>query len=217
MNSNAINPASRRLIRSGALAVTLLLLQMVFSTVVLAAPPERSGRETGSTMTRSTRAASAPCADANLVPTSGNIQQIDAATLCLINQQRALHGERSLRNNADLTHAATHHSQDMVAEDYFDHTSPTGKTLLDRIRASGYLRHRWSYELGENIAAATLWLATPAEIVSAWMQSPPHRANILDSDFVASGIGVVATVPAKYSDGEDGATYTEDFGVVEAR
>jgi uncharacterized protein YkwD len=157
-----------------------------------------------------------PCVNSDLIPTSANIPQIDAATLCLINQQRALHGESPLRDNADLDNSATQHSQDMVTADYFDHTSPTGDTVLDRIRASGYLISGDVYELGENIDLGTYQLATPAAIVSDWMNSPDHRANILNSDFVDSGIGVVAQAPAQYAGAQPGATYTQDFGAREA-
>jgi uncharacterized protein YkwD len=150
------------------------------------------------------------------VPGSENAALIDRATLCLINQQRARKGENALRANAHLDRTATQHSQNMVAADYFDHTSPTGETLLDRIQASGYLPRGYAYELGENIAFGMESLATPAATVNAWMHSPPHRANILDPDFVGTGIGVVARVPSQYSAGETGATYTQDFGVVQA-
>ena len=104
----------------------------------------------------------------------------------------------------------------MVSADYFDHVSPTGETPLDRIRASGYLRRGDAYELGENIDLGTLNLATPAAVVADWMNSPDHRANILNSDFVDSGIGVVAQAPAQYAGAQDGATYTQDFGALEA-
>lgn len=164
----------------------------------------------------SASAASLPCPNASLVPTSANIAQIEAATFCLVNQQRVLHHEHPLRNNADLASSAAHHSQDMVAADYFDHMSPTGETPLDRIRASGYLPRRATAEVGENIDLGTMWLATPAAMVADWMSSPDHRANILNSDYVDSGIGVVAQAPAQYAGGEAGATYTQDFGAVMA-
>lgn len=104
----------------------------------------------------------------------------------------------------------------MVSSNYFDHISPTGETPLDRIRSSGYVPSGWGYELGENIGLGTFGLATPASIVTAWMDSPEHRANILDPDFRDSGVGVVARAPAQYANGEPGATYTQDFGVVQA-
>ena len=104
--------------------------------------------------------------------------------------------ERALRPNADLGRSAAAHSEDMVSENYFDHTSPAGETPLDSDQgqhlpaAAGR-----AYMVGENIALGTMQLATPAAIVASWMKSPDHRANILNPDFRDSGIGVVARAP----------------------
>ena len=162
-------------------------------------------------------AAGASCDDTHLVPTRTNGARIEAATLCLVNVQRARHGERALRPNADLARSAAAHSEDMVARNYFDHTSPAGETLLDRIKESTYLPPRAGYILGENIALGTMQLATPAAIVDTWMKSPGHRANILNADFRDSGLGVVARAPRRYGHGQPGATYTQQFGAVTRR
>ena len=162
-------------------------------------------------------ASASSCADTHLVPTRSNSERIEVATLCLVNGQRARHGERPLRPNADLSRSAAAHSEDMVARNYFDHTSPAGETLLDRIKASTYLPPRAGYILGENIALGTMQLATPAAIVASWMASPGHRANILNADFRDSGLGVVARAPRRYAHGQPGATYTQQFGAVTRR
>jgi uncharacterized protein YkwD len=162
-------------------------------------------------------AAGAACDDTHLVPTRANGARIEAATLCLVNVQRARHGERALRPNADLARSAAAHSEDMVARNYFDHTSPAGETLLDRIKDSSYLPPRTGYIVGENIALGTMQLATPAAIVDTWMKSPGHRANILNADFRDSGLGVVARAPQRYGHGQPGATYTQQFGAVTRR
>ena len=162
-------------------------------------------------------AASASCPDTHLVPTRANSGRIEAATLCLVNVQRARQGERALRANSDLARSAAEHSEDMVAHNYFDHTSPGGETVLDRIKASTYLPPRVGYVLGENIALGTMQLATPAAIVASWMRSPGHRANILNAAFRDSGIGVVARAPRRYSQGQPGATYTQQFGAISRR
>jgi len=160
---------------------------------------------------------SASCDDTHLVPTRSNSARIEAATLCLVNVQRARHGERALRPNADLGRSAAAHSQDMVARNYFDHTSPGGETVLDRIKASSYVPSRAGYTLGENIAMGTMQLATPAAIVDGWMKSAGHRANILNAEFRDSGLGVVARAPERYGRGQRGATYTQQFGAVTRR
>jgi uncharacterized protein YkwD len=159
--------------------------------------------------------ASGYCAGANLTPEPGNLESVSAATLCLINGERARFGEQALITSAQLTSSATAHSDDMVANDYFEHVSPTGQTLLMRVRASGFIpSSKDGYELGENIAWGTLWLATPRSIVEAWMASPGHRANILDSDYRYTGIGVDPAVPSSLSEGQPGGMYTQDFGTV---
>jgi uncharacterized protein YkwD len=159
----------------------------------------------------------ASCADTGLRPTRANSSRVEAATLCLVNVARARHGQRALRPNSDLARSAAAHSEDMVAENYFDHVSPAGETPLERIKASTYLPRRSVYLVGENIALGTLQLATPAAIVASWMKSSHHRANILSPDFRDSGIGIVAQAPSRYSNGQPGATYTQQFGVIAKR
>jgi len=154
------------------------------------------------------------CANTELIPSGANVAQVREATLCLINQQRADHGEQALAQSAKLTQAAQGHSEDMVARDYFEHTSPSGEEFQGWIIASGYVPHGAAYELGENIDVGTLSLATPAATVTAWMNSQEHRANILNSEFRETGIGVAAAAPAYFSEGEPGATYTQDVGVL---
>jgi uncharacterized protein YkwD len=143
------------------------------------------------------------------MPARGNLNLIRAATLCLINKQRAANGEAPLHADGRLQAAAQGHSNDMVAGDYFDHTSPSGRTFLARIVAAGY--SGW-HSLGENIATGTGSYATPAATVDEWMHSPGHRANILDRAFHASGIGVAPAAPPSFAGGAPGGTYTQDFG-----
>lgn len=141
--------------------------------------------------------------------------QVEEATLCLINRERTAGGAAPLIEDARLTRAAAEHSLDMVARDYFSHTSPGGQTPLDRIRASGFIgAGAGSFAVGENIAWGTLWLATPRQIVHAWMLSPGHRENLLDSRFRYTGVGVAPTVPHSLSGGQAGAIYTQDFASV---
>ena len=153
-----------------------------------------------------------PCANATLQPTASNIALIRAATSCLINQERAKAGLGALNDNAQLQSAADGHSSDMVLNNYFAHTSPSGSTFDQRIFSSGYVSDQAAYTIGENIAFATGDLATPASVVNMWMNSPEHKANILTADFRDSGMGVVYGAPPSMSGGQPGATYTQDFG-----
>ena len=70
------------------------------------------------------------------------------------------------------------------------------------------------YEVAEDIAWGTLSLATPRSIVAGWMASPRHRVNILNPGFRSTGVGVSPHAPASFAEGQAGATYTQDFGVI---
>lgn len=174
------------------------------------------------TLTRSQAAASqlaslasSPCPDTTLMPSGGDVELIRASIYCLVNRERARDGENPLRSDGDLRDAAQHHSEDMLARSYFDHNSPGGETLLDRLHASGYIySSRIGYVVGENIAWGTLSLATPKAIVEAWMASPGHRANILDASYHETGIGVAPSVPRSLGEDQPGGMYTQDFGVI---
>jgi uncharacterized protein YkwD len=158
------------------------------------------------------------CHNTALEPTAHDLRLIRAATLCLINRERTAHGERPLRGNARLRRAAQAHSRSMAVRDYFGHDGaggPGGGTPLTRLRAAGYISStRIGFEVGENIAWATSTLATPRAIVAAWMSSPGHRANILNPRYRESGIGVAPHAPAALAQGQPGAIYTQDFGVI---
>ncbi|HXB63405.1 MAG TPA: CAP domain-containing protein [Solirubrobacteraceae bacterium] len=160
-------------------------------------------------------AAAASCPNTSLTPTPANVEQVRTAVLCLIDQEREHHGEVALTVNGKLTRAAQRHSREMAEEDYFAHNSPAGQTPLDRMRAAGYIASAQDgYVVGENIAWGTLWLATPQSIVHAWMESPGHRANILDGAYRETGVGVEPRPPASLAEGQQGALYTQDFGAV---
>ncbi|MEW2359439.1 CAP domain-containing protein [Spirillospora sp. NPDC029432] len=103
--------------------------------------------------------------------------------VALTNAERRKKGCSALTIDGRLQNAAQRHSADMVARGYFSHSSPSGKGPGDRITAAGY---RWS-TYGENIAAGQ---PTPASVVSSWMNSSGHRANILNCSFKNIGIGL---------------------------
>ena len=104
-----------------------------------------------------------------------------AAVLNLVNAHRAAASCPALRADDQLARAATLHAQDMVDQGYFSHTSLDGRTFGDRVTAQGYARPG-----GENIAAGQ---QTAQAVVDAWMASEGHRANILNCDFTAMGLG----------------------------
>jgi uncharacterized protein YkwD len=149
------------------------------------------------------------------MPNASDLEGVRAAVFCLINRERARRDEIPLRADRRLRLAAQKHSDDMVSHGYFNHGGPDGETLLQRLQGSDYLYSpRIGYEVGENIAWGTLTLATPHAIVQAWMDSPEHRANILNPSFRDTGIGLLAQAPAALGADQAGATYTQDFGVI---
>lgn len=152
---------------------------------------------------------SASCHGARARTTHSNLQQIERATLCLINVQRRAQGLPVLRSDHLLRLAAVGHSREMVVKRYFAHTSAGGGRFIARIRRTGYLARSRFWRAGENIAWGVGALSTPASIVRAWMNSPPHRHNILTRGFRDIGIGIVRGSPRI---GGRGATYTTDFG-----
>jgi uncharacterized protein YkwD len=153
------------------------------------------------------------CKDSGLVPTPDNLARVVAATLCLINKQRAANGLASVHTKPALRTAATQFSQEMVNENFFSHVSPSGSAPIDRLTAVGYVRKGHGFAIAENIAAAGGSQATPDAIVALWMASPGHRANILNPAYRDTGIGVAAAMPASVGSGP-GATYTQDFGSI---
>ena len=149
------------------------------------------------------------CAGADLVPAADNVAVVGQATLCLLNQQRAAHGVGALAENATLTTASAGYSQRMVAQGFFDHESPDGGTLVERLTGAGYLADDDAWVVGENIGWGQGTLATPRSMVDAWMNSPGHRENLLSGDYTQVGLGLALGTPA---DQTWGATYTTDFG-----
>jgi uncharacterized protein YkwD len=131
------------------------------------------------------------------------------ATLCLLNEQRSAHGLGALSESPVLDRAATAYAADMVDRRFFDHVSPGGGTMMDRIKAAGWVP-TGSWSAGENIAWGSGSLGSPASIVDSWMHSAGHRANILNGAFGAIGIGIAEGAPQAGIHGEAG-TYVTDF------
>ena len=149
--------------------------------------------------------AARPCVHRGDDPNSVSIRVVQKATLCLLNHQRAAHHLGRLHENSLLDLASVRHAQDMARHNYFAHGDFVG-----RIRATNYLSGARSWTVGENIAWGAGSYATPDGIVRMWMNSPPHRANILSSSFREIGIGIARGAPVGGM--SDGATYATDFG-----
>jgi uncharacterized protein YkwD len=176
-----------------------LVAALTLALVALAGPASALGAPAG-------------CADADTLPgPAASEASLSSATVCLINRERTSRGLRELRTNRRLSRAAVAHNEDMIKQGYFEHVSPTGKDVVDRLRSTGYLLGRVkTWLVGENLAWGIGTLSTPREIVTSWMNSPGHRRNMLNRRFREIGIGVVFSVPNDHA--TFAATYTTTFG-----
>jgi uncharacterized protein YkwD len=154
------------------------------------------------------------CAGAGLKPATSDETTIDRATLCLINRIRATHRLAPLHGNPTLGTVAASQVTTMIDLDYFADVRPGGQTPLALIAGTSYA-HRAQVLIGQNIAWGTGSDASPSQIVAAWMASPPHRRNILTSEYRDAGVAVTPAVPSIVDGGgaSGGATYAMEFGV----
>lgn len=123
------------------------------------------------------------------------LADFQASAMARINQKRAAGASCGTRGsfaaaaalawNTRLTQAADGHSRDMVANNFHDHVSADGRTLADRIDATGYA---WN-TIGENIAAG---YPSVNAVVDGWMTSDGHCANLLNPAFTEVGLACMS-------------------------
>ena len=129
------------------------------------------------------------------------LPDFQASALARINQYRAsgascrtagqFASAAPLRWNNQLLQAATGHSQDMAAKNYFSHTSQDGRSMVDRINAAGYA---WS-TIGENIAAG---YPSVNAVIDGWMASDGHCANVMNAAFQDVALACIASSSSSY-------------------
>jgi uncharacterized protein YkwD len=151
------------------------------------------------------------CESANSTPAKAAKRTMVRATLCVLNAERERHGLRPLKLNKRLSRAARRHADDMARHNYFAHDSLGGRSFVDRIRQTGYLRDANRWWVGENLAWGTHGQSAPRAVTRMWMDSPGHRANILSTSFSEVGIGLAYGAPVA-GRGMPAATYATDFG-----
>lgn len=100
------------------------------------------------------------------------------------NYERAQNGFPALNESAKLDASANMKALDILKRQYFEHTSPDGKTVSDLVKIFGYDYVR----VGENLALGDF--NNNNDLLDAWMNSPGHRANILDKRYQDIGVGV---------------------------
>lgn len=113
-----------------------------------------------------------------------NARLTEEGTFSETNRHRSENGVPALRYDGTLAAAAEAKLKDMFERQYFAHESPTGDGPADVIEAAGY-----DYvTVGENLALGNF--ADDRDLVQAWMDSPGHRANILEAKFSEIGVAV---------------------------
>ncbi|MER5744762.1 CAP domain-containing protein [Streptomyces sp. NPDC002225] len=159
-----------------------------------AAKPTPSRTAAHSTAPAATKAPAAPRTTTAARGSAATDAQ--AAVLALVNQERAKVGCSPLTASSPLTSLAQDYSEDMAARGFFDHTDPDGRSPWDRASKAGV-----QGLAAENIARGQ---ADARAVMAAWMDSPGHRANILNCDYKTFGLGV--------HHGSGGPWWTQEFG-----
>ena len=122
----------------------------------------------------------------NIPTISSSTTAYETEVVRIVNQRRAEHGLKPLSQDWQLSRVARYKSQDMKDLGYFSHTSPTYGSPFQMMKSFG-ISYRTA---GENIAKG---YASPEAVVNAWMNSPGHRANILNSTYTHIGVGFVSS------------------------
>lgn len=121
-------------------------------------------------------AVAAPAAQA----TPRHPTRVESEALRLINVARADKGLHAVRLDLRLRRAARRHTGDMLRRGYFAHGA-TAQRLARYVGGAGFV--------GETLAWGSGSYRTPASTVQSWLDSPSHRALLLDPDFRYVGIG----------------------------
>lgn len=180
----------------------LLLAAVALLLAAIGGPSPLPGPDTAS--------ARPSCPGASLGPRKISRRRAASLVVCVVNQVRARHGLRRLSARHELHGAARSHSRRMQRTDCFSHECPGEPPLTGRYQRAGYLPCGCSWGAGENIAWGPRQKGSPRRIVRAWMNSSPHRANILNGAYEHAGVGVRWGSPERRR--ARAGTYTLDFG-----
>lgn len=171
----------------------------VYTTPVAAAPAAQPATPAKPVATATPVATAAPVATAKPAPVAtakpvvtpapsavpavgNNASSYTQQVVALVNKERAAAGLAPVSALDSLNKVAAAKAADMRSNNYFSHTSPTYGSPFDMMSAFGI-----TYKAaGENIAMGQ---KTPQEVMTAWMNSPGHKANILSTNFNYIGVG----------------------------
>lgn len=159
------------------------------------APPTSSAAPTP---TETSAAPPPPTSEAAPPPSTKAAARVASSTteqvISLVNDERSQAGCKPLSEESHLTKAAQDYSDDMSARNFFAHTNPEGVTFDQRIKSAGY-----SKPGAENIAKGQ---TSASQVMTAWMNSEGHRANILNCSLTKIGVGFTKA----------GNYWVQDFG-----
>jgi uncharacterized YkwD family protein/spore coat assembly protein SafA len=120
------------------------------------------------------------------IPSVDNLKTIEQQVVDLVNKNRVSAGLAPLAANWELSRVARYKSQDMISKGYFGHQSPTYGSPFTMMQSFGL---HFS-AAGENIAYGQ---RSPQEVMTAWMNSSGHRANIMSPIYTQIGVGAAKT------------------------
>lgn len=125
--------------------------------------------------------------------TKMTVAEFEQEIFRLTNEQRAKYGLAALQPEAGLAELARRHGRNMAANDFFEHKDPQGLEVGGRKKK--YYSELMTHSIGENLAffEHSLKRFSPSKVVNGWMNSPGHRANILEPGYTHLGVAVIVT------------------------
>lgn len=160
------------------------------------------------------------CPYQDIIPVKADDQLARISMFCLINADRARarrdfligggsDGSKALLPNRQLQQAAESYAERMVREQFFSHFDPQGRSVVVRVRKSGYLKGTYLWLIGENLAWGYGRRGTPEGINLAFLNSPAHKKVLNDARFRSIGIGLAPGSPI--AQGVTGSTWALIF------
>lgn len=145
--------------------------------------------------------------DLSFILTKNDPWAVEEEVIKLTNDARRKSDLAQLTRNAHLDQSALVHTLEMVEHGFISHTGQFGSTLKERVGQAGYMNFR---AIGENLARGQ---QTASEVVQGWLNSPGHRANLLNPIFREIGVAyVLGKIAAPNGQVWQGGYWTQNFG-----
>ena len=177
---------------------SLALLLITISVFTIAAQRVRRGISSVTASTTAVYAGTARSPVASRTPTSTSgrsLRAVERRTFDLINEEREKRGLRPLAWNDDVAQVARLHSRNMAQNNFFSHRGLDGMMVNDRAEEMGLFDWR---AIGENIAFNRGYDLPVDLAVEKWLESPSHRENLLNKNWIETGVGVAVSRDGSY-------------------